>query len=58
MARWLPILTLRSHRFSTATADRATLPRLSSIFDLDATRHAFVAEKRLLRINFIVDTVY
>ena len=31
-----------SHRFSTATADKATLPRLFSTFDLDVTRHAVV----------------
>ena len=31
-----------SHRFSTATADKATLTRLFSPFDLDVTRHAVV----------------
>ena len=31
-----------SHRFSTATADKATLTRLFSTFDLDVTRHAVV----------------
>ena len=31
-----------SHRFSTATADKATLTRLFSSFDLDVTRHAIV----------------
>ena len=31
-----------SHRFSTATADKATLTRLFSPFDLDMTRHAVV----------------
>ena len=37
-----PFLTRISHRFSTATADKATLTRLFSPFDLDVTRHAVV----------------
>jgi len=36
------LLTRISHRFSTATADKATLTRPFSPFDLDVTRHAVV----------------